>query len=148
MKVLLLEDIKGLGKKGQICEVKDGYGQNFLIAKNKAKLATNEVINKYKVEQRKKVEFEALQMAERKQLVATLNNITLKIIRKVGGNGSLFGAITKEEIKETLEKIHHITLDKKDFELKSPIKSTGIYEIEVKLGQGIYGELKVDVIAE
>lgn len=148
MKILLLEDIKGLGKKGQICEVKDGYGQNFLIAKNKAKQATNEVINRYKAEQKKKVELEALEITERKQLVATLQNITLQIVRKVGGNGSLFGSITKEEIKETLENTHHISLDKKDIELKSPIKSTGIYEIEVKLGQGISGKLKVDVIAE
>lgn len=148
MKILLLEDIKGLGKKGQICEVKDGYGQNFLIAKNKAKQATNEVINRYKAEQKKKAELEALEITERKQLVATLQNITLQIVRKIGGNGSLFGSITKEEIKETLENTHHISLDKKDIELKSPIKSTGIYEIEVKLGQGISGKLKVDVIAE
>ena len=75
MKVLLLEDIKGLGKKGEVCEVKDGYGQNFLIAKNKAKHATNEVINRYKAEQRQKAEQEALEMAERKQLAKSLESI-------------------------------------------------------------------------
>ncbi|PAF41541.1 50S ribosomal protein L9 [Helicobacter sp. 11S02596-1] len=148
MKILLMEDVKGLGKKGEIHEVKDGYAQNFLIAKNKAKHATNEVINKYKADERKKAEKEALEMAERKQLVKTLEAITLKITKKVGANGSLFGAITKEEILEALEKSHPLSLDKKHLELKAPIKSTGIYEIEIKLGQGISGILKVNVIAE
>lgn len=148
MKILLMEDVKGLGKKGEIHEVKDGYGQNFLIAKGKAKHATNEVINKYKAEQKKKEELEALQMVERKQLAASLKESTLTIVRKVGANGSLFGAITKEEIAESLEKSHRISLDKKEIELKSPIKSTGIYEVEVKLGHGISGTLKIDVIAE
>ncbi|PAF49816.1 50S ribosomal protein L9 [Helicobacter sp. 12S02232-10] len=148
MKILLMEDVKGLGKTGEIHEVKDGYGQNFLIAKGKAKHATNEVINKYKADQRKKSEKEALEMAERKQLVKTLEDITLKITKKVGANGSLFGAITKEEILEALEKSHRLGLDKKNIELKAPIKSTGIYEIEIKLGQGISGVLKIDVMAE
>ncbi|PAF48499.1 50S ribosomal protein L9 [Helicobacter sp. 12S02634-8] len=148
MKILLTEDIKGLGKAGEIHEVKDGYGQNFLIAKGKAKHASNEVINKYKAEQKKKAELEALEMAERKQLASSLESITLKIIKKVGANGSLFGAITKEEIVEALEKSHHLSLDKKHIELKTPIKSTGIYEIDVKLGHGILGVLKIDVIAE
>lgn len=148
MKILLMEDVKGLGKTGEIHEVKDGYGQNFPIAKGKAKHATNEVINKYKAEQKKKEELQALQMAERKQLAASLKESTLTIVRKVGANGSLFGAITKEEIAESLEKSHRISLDKKEIELKSPIKSTGVYEIEVKLGYGISGTLKIDVIAE
>ncbi|PAF52663.1 50S ribosomal protein L9 [Helicobacter sp. 13S00477-4] len=148
MKILLIKDVKGLGKTGEIHEVKDGYGQNFLIAKGKAKHATNDVINKFKAEQKKKAEIEALEMAERKQLANTLNNTTLKIIKKVGANGSLFGAITKEEISEGLQNSHHITLDKKNIELKNPMKSTGIYEIEVKLGYGISGILKVDVIGE
>ncbi|MDO7253818.1 50S ribosomal protein L9 [Helicobacter cappadocius] len=148
MKILLMEDVKGLGKTGEIHEVKDGYGQNFLIAKGKAKHATNEVINKYKADQKKKEELQALQMAERKQLATSLNELTLNITRKVGANGSLFGAITKEEIAEALEKSHRISLDKKDIELKSPIKSTGIYEIEAKLGYGISGIFKIDVMAE
>ncbi|PAF53893.1 50S ribosomal protein L9 [Helicobacter sp. 13S00482-2] len=148
MKILLMEDVKGLGKIGEIHEVKDGYGQNFLIAKGKAKHATNEVINKYKADQRKKEELQALQMAERKQLAKSLNELTLSIVRKVGANGSLFGAITKDEIAEALENSHRISVDKKDIELKSPIKSTGIYEIEAKLGYGISGIFKIDVIAE
>lgn len=148
MKILLIEDVKGLGKAGEIHEVKDGYAQNFLIAKNKAKHATNEVINKYKAEQKNKAEQQALEMAERKQLAKSLENITLKIIKKVGANGSLFGSITKEEIAEELFKSHHISLDKKDLELKNPIKSTGIYEIDVKLGHSISGILKIDVTAQ
>ncbi|WP_441698489.1 50S ribosomal protein L9, partial [Helicobacter pylori] len=98
MKVLLLEDVKNLGKAGEVCEVKDGYGNNFLIANKKAKLATNEVINKYKAEVKKKAEKEALEKVQKLQMVETLQTITLTIHKKVGANGSLFGAITKEEI--------------------------------------------------
>ncbi|PAF42269.1 50S ribosomal protein L9 [Helicobacter sp. 11S03491-1] len=148
MKILLMEDVKGLGKTGEIHEVKDGYGQNFLIAKGKAKHASNEVINKYKAQQKKQEEIAALEMTERKQLVKNLENITLEMIRKVGANGSLFGSITKEEITQALQNAHHISIDKKDIELKTPIKSTGIYEIEIKLGYGISAILKIDVIAQ
>ncbi|PUD43592.1 50S ribosomal protein L9, partial [Helicobacter pylori] len=91
MKVLLLEDVKNLGKAGEVCEVKDGYGNNFLIANQKAKLATNEVINKYKAEVKKKAEKEALEKAQKLQMVETLQTITLTIHKKVGANGSLFG---------------------------------------------------------
>ncbi|RKV34882.1 50S ribosomal protein L9 [Helicobacter pylori] len=149
MKVLLLEDVKNLGKAGEVCEVKDGYGNNFLIANQKAKLATNEVINKYKAEVKKKAEKEALEKVQKLQMVETLQTITLTIHKKVGANGSLFGAITKEEITERLKEQHaSLNLDKKDIELKHPIKSTGIYEIEVKLGSGIAGTFKIDVVAE
>ena len=89
MKVLLLEDIKGLGKKGEIREVKDGYGQNFLIAKNKAKHATNEVINKYRSQQKHQAELEALELEKRKQLAKSLESITL-VLEKKGNNGTLF----------------------------------------------------------
>lgn len=149
MKVLLLEDVKNLGKAGEVCEIKDGYGNNFLIANKKAKLATNEVINKYKAEVKKKAEKEALEKAQKLQMVETLQTITLTIHKKVGANGSLFGAITKEEITERLKEQHaSLNLDKKDIELKHPIKSTGIYEIEVKLGFGVVGAFKIDVVAE
>ncbi len=148
MKVLLLEDVRGLGKKGEICEVKDGYGQNFLIAKNKAKHATNEVINKYKAQLRQQEEKLALEIAEKKQLIETLSHITLKIAKKVGSNQALFGSITKEEIIENLSKMHQIELNKKDLDFKSPIKSLGGHEVEIKLGNQVNGILKLEIIAQ
>ncbi|WP_104697596.1 MULTISPECIES: 50S ribosomal protein L9 [unclassified Helicobacter] len=148
MKVLLLEDVKGLGKKGEICEVKDGYGQNFLIAKNKAKHATNEVINKYKAEMRKKEEQLALEIAEKKQFIQTLSNITLQIYKKSGANDALFGAITKEDIVEQLQAMHNLELDKKFIEIKQPIKTLGKHEVEIKLGHQISGKLTIQVNAQ
>ncbi|WP_104722408.1 50S ribosomal protein L9 [Helicobacter mesocricetorum] len=145
MKVLLLQDVKGLGKKGEICEVKDGYGKNFLIAKKMADFATNEVINRYKAAQKKALEIAAEERALMEMTAKKIAEITLKIQQKVGANGSLYGAITKEDIAELLLKEHRLNIDKKTLELKNPIKSTGVYEVEVKLGQGIHATLKVDV---
>lgn len=148
MKVLLLQDVKGLGKKGEICEVKDGYGKNFLIAKGLADFATNAVINRYKAEQKKIAELAAEEKALMEMAAKKIEEVTLKIVQKVGANGSLYGAITKEDIAESLAKDHRIEIDKKTIELKNPIKSTGIYEVEIKLGHGIHATLKVDVEAQ
>lgn len=148
MKVLLLEDVRGLGKKGEVCEVKDGYGQNFLIAKNKAKHATNEVINKYKAEVRKKEEQTALEIAEKKQLIKTIESLSVKISKKAGNNNALFGAITKDDIAENLKIEHKLEIDKKDIEIKNPIKTLGAHEVEIKLGHQISGKLKIEVLAQ
>lgn len=148
MKVLLLQDVKGLGKKGEICEVKDGYGKNFLIAKGLADFAANAVINRYKAEQKKAAEMAAEEKALMEMAAKKIEEVTLKIVQKVGANGSLYGAITKEDIAESLAKEHRIEIDKKTIELKSPIKSTGVYEVEIKLGHGIHATLKVDVEAQ
>lgn len=148
MKVLLLQDVKGLGKKGDICEVKDGYGRNFLVGKGLADFATNEVINRYKATQKKAAEMAAEEKSLMEMTAKKISEIVVKIIQKVGANGSLYGAITKEDIAEALAKEHRIEIDKKTIELKNPIKSTGIYEVEIKLGHGIHATLKVDVEAQ
>ena len=131
MKVLLLKEVKSLGKAGDICEVKDGYGKNFLIAKGMAQIATNETINKYKKEERIKKEKEEALIEELKQLESKLKNITLVLVKKTGANGSLYGAITKEEIAQAFKEFHNIDIDKKALDLKNPIKNTGIYEINL-----------------
>lgn len=148
MKVLLLEDIQSLGKKGDIVEVKDGYGQNFLIAKNKAKLATNEVINRYKAEQKNKAELLALELAQKEALAKTLQTIKLTLKKKAGESGSLFGAITKDEISHALSQNHKLEIDKKHIELKEAIKHTGIYEISANLGNGIHANFSLEVVGE
>lgn len=148
MKVLLLQDVKSLGKAGEICEVKDGYGKNFLIAKNLAQLATNETINKYKAKEKKRLEEEAKKRQDLQNLASKLSNITLQITKKVGANGALYGAITKEEIALAFKEKFDIDIDKKALELKNPIKSTGIYELDLKLGFGIHTICKIDIIAE
>ncbi|BCZ16807.1 50S ribosomal protein L9 RplI [Helicobacter sp. NHP19-003] len=148
MQVLLLKDVKNLGKAGEVVSVKDGYGNNFLLAKGLAKLATTDVIRQFKASAKKRAEQEAQDLADKEALAKALEQITLKITKKVGANGALFGSITKEEVIEALQASHPIELDKKTLELKTPIKSTGLYEIEVKLGYGVHGVLKVDVVAE
>ena len=148
MKVLLLKEVKGLGKAGSVCEVKDGYGRNFLIAKNLAQLATNETINRYKAQEKKRLEEEAKMKGELQDLADRLQKLTLPIHKKVGANGALYGAITKDEIVVAFKEKFNIDIDKKALDLKNPIKSTGIYELDLKLGFGIHAVCKVDIIAQ
>lgn len=148
MKVLLIKDVKGLGKQGEIKEVKDGYGQNFLIGKGFALLATNEVIKKHEASKRKKAAEEAAEIEQLKALEKVLSKLTLSIKRKLGANGSLFGAVTKEEIAQELEAQKEIAIDKKSIEIDNAIKSTGIFEITIKLGHGIHAPLKLEIIGE
>ncbi|MCH5314184.1 MAG: 50S ribosomal protein L9 [Helicobacter sp.] len=146
MKVLLLEDVKGLGKKGEVCEVKDGYGKNFLIAKGKAQHATNEVINKYKAELKKQQELEALEIAQLQQIKQSIESLKLILHKKVGNNEVLFGSITKDEIALALSE-HKVYVDKKHIEIPQAIKHTGAFEVQVKLGHSINATLKLVVEA-
>ncbi len=145
MKVLLIKDVKSLGKSGEIHDVKDGYGKNFLIAKGYAKHATNEVINRWKADQKRVAQNEAAEIERLKTISKTLDGVTTKISKKVGANGSLYGAITKEDISEALKEQHDIDIDKKHIEMATPIKNTGIFEVDAKLGHGIHATIKVDV---
>lgn len=147
MKVLLLENVQGLGKKGDVVEVKDGYGQNFLIAKGKANRATNDVINKYKAEQKKIAEQEALDIAEINGLKSSIESINLVLHRKIGANDALFGSITKDEIANALES-HRISVDKKHIDIPTPIRQLGHFEVYFKLGHGISATLKLEVKAQ
>ncbi len=148
MKVLLIKDVKGLGKAGEIKEVKDGYGNNFLIGKGFAKLATDAVIKQFQAKERAKVEAEAKEIENLKNLKSKIEELKISVTKKVGANGALYGAITKEDIATTLLAQHKLEIDKKCIELKEPIKSTGLYEIDLKLGHGIHSKLSLDVMAE
>jgi large subunit ribosomal protein L9 len=146
MKVLLTSDVKGLGKTGEIKEVKEGYGMNFLVGKGLAQVATPAVLKQWEAKQRLKAEESALELSQLKLTKASIDEITLTLKHKTGANGSLIGAITKDEIAEELAK-HHIVVDKKDLDVKNAIKATGHYDIDVKLGHGIHGTLKLVVEA-
>ena len=148
MKVLLIKDVKGLGKAGEIKEVKDGYGNNFLIGKGFAKLATNEVLRQYEAAQKRKAEAEAAELDRIKELEVALKNIKLVIKRKLGANGSLFGAVTKDEIAHALQDEYKFDIDKKIVEIDKPIKATGSYDITIKLGHGIHAALTLEIIGE
>lgn len=147
MKVLLLKDVKNLGKAGEIKEVKEGYGQNFLIGNGLAKLATDTVIRQYQSQEKARIEADKAEMERLKELAKKLENVKVVIAKKVGANGSLFGALKKEDVAEALHKAG-FEVDKKDIELDNAIKATGIYEISAKLGHGMHPKFSVEVTAE
>ncbi|QKF82288.1 50S ribosomal protein L9 [Halarcobacter ebronensis] len=146
MKVLLIKEVKGTGKAGEVKEVKDGYGKNFLIAKGFALHATQEVLDNYKEEQRIKAEQEAKEIAQAKELAQKLDSTKLTISHKVGANGHLIGSVTSKEISEALQEQFGIEVDKKAITLKDKIKSVGIVEVDCKLGHSVHANLKVDII--
>lgn len=148
MKVLLIKDVKNLGKAGEIKEVKPGFGQNFLVAKGLAKNATDEVIETWKKEQADIAAAAAAEIANLKDIKAKLENVKTKITKKVGANGQLFGAITKEEISAAIKEQHGLEIDKKHLELKNPIKTTGIFDIDAKMGHGIHASVNLEIEAE
>ena len=148
MKVLLIKDVKNLGKAGEIKEVKPGYGNNFLIAKALAKPATKDVIKAWEEEQSKLEEARKNELQKLNSLSQKLTNATLKIVKKVGANGSLFGAITKDEIAHTINDAGFSEIDKKMIEIKKPIKSTGVFDISIKLGHGIHAVINLEIVSE
>ncbi len=148
MKVLLIKDVKGTGKAGDIKDVKDGYGKNFLIAKGFALHATDEVIANYEEEQRIKAEQEAKEIAAAKELAEKLESTKLTIKHKIGANGHLIGSVTNKEVSESLKEQFGIEMDKKAISLKSKIKSEGSFEADCKLGHAIHANLTIVVIGE
>lgn len=148
MKVLLIKDVKSLGKAGEVKEVKDGYGKNFLIGKGFAKHATDEVIAQHKADEEKKAANEAAEIATLKEMATKLDKAEIIITKKLGQNGHLFGAITKDEIAQALEEQHNIEIDKKHITEKVAIKTVGEHDLDLKLGHGIHATLHVDVQGE
>ena len=148
MKVLLTKDVKTLGKAGEIKEVADGYGKNFLIGKGLALHATTEVLNRYKAEQKRAAENEAKEIATAKELAEKINATKLTIKHKVGANGHLIGSVTNKEIAEALSNQFSIEIDKKNISVEKKFKAVGIYEVDCKLGHSIHATLKVDIIGE
>ena len=148
MKVLLIKDVKTLGKAGELKEVADGYGKNFLIGKGLALHATTEVLNRYKAEQKRAAENEAKEIATAKELAEKINATKLTIKHKIGANGHLIGSVTKKEIAEALHDQFSIEIDKKNISVEKKFKSVGIYEVDCKLGHSIHATLKVDIIGE
>ena len=146
MKVLLVKDVKNLGKAGEVKEDKDGYGQNFLIAKGFAKSATTEVLRKFESDKKKQAENLRFELANLEKLKEELAKITLEISKPVGANGALFGGVTKDEIAHALKEQKNIELDKKSLECET-FKKLGFYEVSVKLGHAIHAQFKINIKA-
>ena len=145
MKVILQQDVKGQGKKGQLVEVSDGYGRNFLLAKKLAVLATPENVNTMKQQEKAKKAQQAAEKAEAEATAKKLESLTVKVVAKAGEGGRLFGAVTGKEIAEALAKQHGVTINKAKLVVEEPIKACGGYKIKAKLGYEITGIVNVMV---
>ncbi|MDD5359630.1 MAG: 50S ribosomal protein L9 [Sulfurovaceae bacterium] len=145
MKVLLIKDVKTLGSAGEIKDVKDGYGQNFLIGKGLAKLATPEVVENYKAELALK---EKLDKEEIERLNKEKNELETKniIIKKHNAPIGIQGSVGNGDIATVIKELFGFDIDKKSIHLEKPIKSTGVHEVDLKLGHGIHAKLKVEVV--
>ena len=147
MKVILKENIKGVGKKDEVIEASDGYARNFLLPKNLAVPANAENMSKLKAKNQS-IAYQKEQEKEAAQKTAEkLSKIQLKIQVKAGENGKIFGGVSSKEIAESLEKQYNIKVDKKKIDLKETIKTLGARTIEIKLYEGVIGKLKIDVIS-
>jgi large subunit ribosomal protein L9 len=148
MKVLLIKDVKSLGKAGEIKEVKDGYGKNFLIGKGFAKHATTEVLEAHRAEEAKKAADEAKEIASLKAMAEKLDKLKIIIHKKLGETGHLFGSVTKDEVAHALLEQHKIEVDKKHIDTKTNIKMIGSHDLDLKLGHGIHATLHVEVVGD
>ena len=145
MKVLLLADVKGQGKKDQIVEVSDGYARNFLFPKKLAVAADNKVMSEAKSKEEAKQFKLKEEKAAAKALAEKLATLTVKITASSGADGRLYGSVTSKDIAEALLKQHKIELDKRKLVLSENIKSYGTYEIDVKVYPEISTKMKVCV---
>lgn len=145
MKIFLLQDVKKLGKAGDIVDVSDGYAKNFIMPQKLGKEATKEIINEWKIkkgaEAKHKEDDRQAAIALAKEL--SQKKLTLKI--KGGENGKLFGSVTAKDIADLLSKDYGLTVDKKKIVLKDAIKTAGIYEVEIKLHPDASAKVSVAV---
>ena len=145
MKVILQQDVRGKGKRGQMIEVSDGYARNFLLPRKLAQEATADNVNTMKMNDKAAQERQAKERAEALDISKRMKDMTVIVTAKGGGAGRLFGSITNVEIADALAKQSGIKLDKRKIVLDEPIKSVGVYTVKCKLGYEINAELKIEV---
>lgn len=148
MKVILLKDVKGLGKEGELVNSKDGYARNFLFPKNLAIEATPGNLKKWEDRNRQLEEKKQEEIKEANLLKEKIEKLTVEIKAKGGNAGKLFGSITSQDIATALNTQHKIDIDKRKIELKENIKTTGSKEVDVKLYPEISAKLKINVEVE
>ena len=145
MKVILLQDVKGKGKKGQMIEVSDGYARNYMLPRKLAVEATPDAVNTKKMNDKATQERIAREKAEAMEISNRLREMVLTVTAKGGGSGRLFGSVTNQEIADALEKFSGIKLDKRKIVISDPIKSVGTYTVTCKLGYEITAPLTVKI---
>ena len=148
MKVILLQDVRGKGKKGQMLEVSDGYARNFMLPKKIAIEATPDAINTMRMNDKANQERIAREKAEAMETAGKLREMTVTVAAKGGGAGRLFGSVTNQEIADALKAATGITLDKRKIVISDPIKNVGTYTVTCKLGYEITAPLTVKIEEE
>lgn len=145
MKVVLLQDVKGSGKKGDLVQVSDGFARNFLFPRSLAKEANAQVMNELKNSQEAKEYHIRKETEDAKDAAKAISGKTLKITAKAGQGGRMFGAVTAKEIGEELKRMFGVNVDKRKIVLENDIKTYGTYECEVKLYAGVSAKIYVMV---
>ena len=148
MKVILKDNIKGVGKKNEVINASDGYARNFLFPKNLAVEATTINMQKLNSQNQAKQYKKDVEKEQAQAIAKKLETITLEIKVKAGENGKIFGSVSSKEIAESLEKQYKIVIDKKKIELKEPIKVLGVRTVEARLFEGVIGKIKINVVAQ
>ena len=148
MKVILQQDVKGQGKKGEMIEVSEGYGRNFLLPRKLAVPATADAINTMNLKEKARKAEEARLKAEAQEIAGKLQNCPVKLSAKAGNGGKLFGAVTNKEISEGLASQYQLDVPKQKIVLDEPIKAFGTYEVKAKLGYEVSARFSVSVSEE
>ena len=145
MKVILLQDIRGKGKKGQMLEVSDGYARNYMLPRKMAIEATADAVNTMRMNDKATAERIAREKAEAMETGKKLRELTVTVTAKGGGAGRLFGSVTNQEIADALKAQTSIALDKRKIQIADPIKNVGTYTVTCKLGYEISAPLTVKI---
>ncbi len=146
MKVILLQDVKGKGKKGQLLDISDGYARNYLLPRKLAVEATADAMNTKNMNDKAAAEKAAKERAEAVEVSKKLRALTLTVTAKGGGAGKLFGSVTNQEIADALKANAGIVLDKRKIVISDPIKNVGTYTVQCKLGYEIVAPLTVKIV--
>lgn len=144
MKVIFLKDVKGQGKKGDIKEVKDGYAQNFLIAKGFAEKLTEQSLGKYKREKQQEADLDKTNRETAEQLKKALKDVKVVFKVKTGTGDKVFGSISPKQIKEELDKLGY-KIDKKQIELDHAITSLGVHDVKINLYKEVFAKIKIQL---
>lgn len=148
MKVILLKDIKGTGKKGEIINASDGHARNFLIPRGLAKEATDGSVKELEHQNAAKVKKEEQAFAEAKALAAKIDTLEVTVKTKAGEGGRLFGSITNKDIADLIKSMHNLDIDKKKIVMEHPIRNLGSSQVTIKVYPKVTAKIKVNVIEE
>jgi large subunit ribosomal protein L9 len=147
MKVILLSDVKTLGKKGQVVEVAEGYGRNFLLPRKLAAEASKGALAVLESQSKAQEKREAQTLTDARDLAAKVENAKLDVKAKAGGNGKLFGAVTNADVAEAISRSLGVDVDRHKIEIKASIKALGAYPVEIKLHKHVVAKTTVNVVA-